>query len=334
MLHFFDVVVQQALGQRNNVRRALAQRAPGQREDREPVEQIFTKAPRRHFTGEVAVGGGDHADIQLDRLARADALDFALLQHPQQFGLQAQGHLRDFIEQDRAAVGLFELARLGGDGTGERAFFVTEQRRFEHVVGDRRAVDGDERLLGAGRLLVDIPRKHLFTGTRFAGNQHRGITARHPSRQLQQLRTGRFKGNRALAVAGGDHAQGVPCHQLDQRLGFERLDQVIRRALAHRVHRPLHRAVGGHQQHRQLRLTHTQQAQQLVAVHARHVHIADHQAEGLLLDRLQGVLGRTDRPVVMARQQQRVSQCFTQGAIVFHQQNLDSHDSLLRACRA
>ncbi|CRN02724.1 hypothetical protein [Pseudomonas sp. 34 E 7] len=111
----------------------------------------------------------------------------------------------------------------------------------------------------------------------------------------------------------------MPRHQFDQRLGFERLDQIIRRALAHGVHGPLHGAMGGHQQHRQLRLTRAQQAEQLMAVHAGHVHIADHQAESFSLNGLQGFLGRADRAVVMARQQQRVSQCFTQGAIVFNQ---------------
>ncbi len=111
----------------------------------------------------------------------------------------------------------------------------------------------------------------------------------------------------------------MPRDQLDQGFGFKRFDQVIRRALAHGIHGALDRAMGGHQQHRQLRLTRAQQAEQLMAVHTGHVHVADHQAEGLLLNSLQGLLGRADRPVVMARQQQRISQCFTQGAIVFHQ---------------
>ena len=233
--------------------------------------------------------------------------------------MQAQGHFRDFVEQNGAAVGLFELAGLGRDGAGERALFMAKQGGFQHVVGDRRAVDRNERLFGTARLLVDITRQHFFTGAGLAGNQHSGITARHPRCQFQQLRAGRLKGNRAIAVGCGHHAQGMPGDQFDQRLGFERLDQVIRRALTHGIHRPLHRAMGGHQQHRQLRLAHPQQAEQLVAVHAGHVDVADHQAEGFLLDRLQGFLGRADRTVVMARQQQRVSQCFTQGAIVFHQ---------------
>ena len=43
----------------------------------------------------------------------AQALHLALLQHAQQLGLQRQRHLGDFIQQQRAALGLFELARVG-----------------------------------------------------------------------------------------------------------------------------------------------------------------------------------------------------------------------------
>ena len=43
-------------------------------------------------------------------LAAAEAFDFAFLQHAQQLGLQRQRHLGDFVEQQRAALRLFELA--------------------------------------------------------------------------------------------------------------------------------------------------------------------------------------------------------------------------------
>ena len=52
-------------------------------------------------------------------------------------------------------------------------------------------------------------------------------------------------------------------------------EALIRSALTHGVDGTLHGAVGGHQQHRQLRLARTQQAEQLVSVHARHVDVAD-----------------------------------------------------------
>jgi hypothetical protein len=39
--------------------------------------------------------------------------------------------------------------------------------------------------------------------------------------------------------------------------------------------------MGRHQQHRQLRLARTQQTEQLVSVHARHIDVTDHQIYGM-----------------------------------------------------
>ena len=62
-----------------------------------------------------------------------------------------------------------------------------------------------------------------------------------------------------------------------------------------------------------------QAAQQLVAVHARHVDVADHQAEGFARHRLQCFFAGTDGLEVVAGQQQRVGQRFTQGAVILDQ---------------
>ncbi|MNN59437.1 hypothetical protein D3C81_1745520 [compost metagenome] len=113
--------------------------------------------------------------------------------------------------------------------------------------------------------------------------------------------------------------------QIEQRLGLEWLDQVIRRPLAHRIDRPLDRTVSRHQQHRQLWLARSQQAQQLMAVHARHVDVADHQTEGLALDSSQRLFRRSHRLVIVPREQQRIRQCLAQRAVILDQQNLDTH---------
>ena len=54
-------------------------------------------------------------------------------------------HLADLVEEEHAAVGLLDAARLGADGAGERAALVAEQLRLEQLIGQRRAVDRDER---------------------------------------------------------------------------------------------------------------------------------------------------------------------------------------------
>ncbi|MNK98246.1 hypothetical protein D3C87_1186050 [compost metagenome] len=310
MLHFIDVLGQQPLGQRQDIGGALAQRTPRQWKHRQAIVKVFTETPRRHFPGQVTVGGRDHADVQGDRLARADAFDFTLLQHAQQFGLQAKGHFRNFVEQDGPAIGLFELAGLRGNGAGERAFFVAEQCGFEHVVGDRRAVDRNERLTGAMGMLMDVARQHFLARPGLARDQYRGITASYPRSQVKQLRTGRLQSHRPFTVGAAETAQRMPGDQIEQGLGFERLDQIICRALTHRIHCALHGTVRRHQQHRQLRLSRPQQAQQLMTIHARHVDVAEHQVERLGLDCGQGFFRRTDGCVFVTGEQQRIGQCF------------------------
>ncbi|MNN87890.1 hypothetical protein D3C81_2055040 [compost metagenome] len=77
--------------------------------------------------------------------------------------------------------------------------------------------------------------------------------------------------------------------------------------------------MGRHQQHRQLRLSRPQQSEQLVTVHARHVDVADHQAERLGRRGLQGFLRRGHGLVIVTGKQQRVSQRFTQRAVILDQ---------------
>ncbi|MCY1415971.1 hypothetical protein D9M71_314700 [compost metagenome] len=118
-------------------------------------------------------------------------------------------------------------------------------------------------------------------------------------------------------------------HQIQQGTGLEGFDQVIGGALANRIHCTLDSPEGRHQQHRELRVALADDGQQLVAVHARHVDVAHHQAEGLFTQRHQGGLGAIHGAVVIATDHQGVRQGFTQGAVVFDQQNFGSHRSLL-----
>ena len=91
-------------------------------------------------------------------------VDHALLDGAQQLRLQPHVHLGDFVEQQRAAVGLLELADAARDRAGEGALLVAEQFGFQQVLRDRRAIDADERLLGAARAGVHVARQHFLAG--------------------------------------------------------------------------------------------------------------------------------------------------------------------------
>ena len=88
---------------------------------------------------QVAVGGGDHADVDSGRFGRADSLEFALLQDPQQLGLQFRIEFADLVEKQRSAVGQFEAAHLVGDRAGERSLDVAEQLALDQAGRQGRA---------------------------------------------------------------------------------------------------------------------------------------------------------------------------------------------------
>lgn len=72
----------------------------------EPVVEILTETPFADFLAQVAVGRGDDPHIHDDGRIAAHALDFPLLEGPQKLCLKQEGQFADFIEEQRAAVGL------------------------------------------------------------------------------------------------------------------------------------------------------------------------------------------------------------------------------------
>ena len=75
--------------------------------------------------------GCDHTHVDADRLLAADAVELTLGQHAQQPCLQRRRHVADFIEEQRAAVGLFEASATQGIGAGERPLLVAEELRLQ-----------------------------------------------------------------------------------------------------------------------------------------------------------------------------------------------------------
>ncbi len=84
--------------------------------------------------------------------AEPEALDFSFLEDAQDLGLRLGAHVPDFVQENRAAVCLLELADLFLGRAGERPFLVPEQLGFNQLFGDRGAVHLDEAV-AARRLL-------------------------------------------------------------------------------------------------------------------------------------------------------------------------------------
>ena len=95
---------------------------------------------------QVAISGGDHADVDGNLAMIADSADGSVgrparartgagsagrLQHSQQLGLRLQIAFADFVQKQRAAVGQLEGSLAVAIGSGERPFDMAEEFRFQ-----------------------------------------------------------------------------------------------------------------------------------------------------------------------------------------------------------
>ncbi|MNV50670.1 hypothetical protein D3C71_1426900 [compost metagenome] len=138
-------LIGEMLEQHQGIFTTFAQWWNAQRRDIQAVIQVGAKAALIGRLAQVFLGGGDDADVQRDQLIAAQAFHHPLLQQTQQFHLNIQAHTFDFIEEQRAAIGEFELADTALLRTGEGARLMTEQLALDHRLGQRPGVDRNER---------------------------------------------------------------------------------------------------------------------------------------------------------------------------------------------
>src|SRR5262245_46602709 len=69
------------LHQQRNVVLAVAERRQLDGEDVEPIKQVFAEFAFADGFAQIAVGGGNDANIALDRLVAADAVELVFLEH-------------------------------------------------------------------------------------------------------------------------------------------------------------------------------------------------------------------------------------------------------------
>ena len=100
--------------------------------------------------------------VDVKRLRTADALELLLLERAKDLGLEREWQIADLVEEQRAAMGQLESSWLALRGARERALFVAEQLAFEQRLGDRRAIDRDERSVGARAQRVQRSGEEFF----------------------------------------------------------------------------------------------------------------------------------------------------------------------------
>ena len=154
-----------------NVVAPFAQRRQRDLDHVDAEVEVLAERAGGHGALEIAVGGGDDADVDVHLGQPAQPRELAVLQHLQQLGLQRRAHLADLVEEDRAVVRRLELAGLGVDRAGERAPLEAEQLRFEEVRRQRGTVDLHEGLVAPHRVPAQAARHQLLAGAGLAAHQ-------------------------------------------------------------------------------------------------------------------------------------------------------------------
>ena len=203
----FRVHLDEVQGQHLDVAGALRKGRDSQVDHVEAEVKVVAEAPGGHFFLHVAVGGGDDADVHLDRLGAADAVDFAFLDGAQYLGLKRRRHLAYFVEQQGAAVGLLELAQAPGHGAREGPLLVAEEFGFEEGFRDGGAIHGDERGVGALAFGMNVAGQKFLAGSGPSGDQDGGGGAGHPLGHHQDVPHGGVLVDDGVAFLrhGGEH---------------------------------------------------------------------------------------------------------------------------------
>ena len=167
--------------QGGNVLNSVTQRRQAQTDDIQAMVEVLSKLSALDAFFQILVRRGNDANIGLNGLVTAYAVKVPVGEYTQKPSLQLHRHIADFIQKERAALGLLKAAQTRGHRTGERAFFVAKQFTFEQFSRDGRHVDRNVRGAAAAAVLPNGTRNDLLARSGLSGEQHGDVALRKPS---------------------------------------------------------------------------------------------------------------------------------------------------------
>src|SRR5688500_8546840 len=117
----------------------------------------------------------------------AEPDDDSLFQHTQQLRLCGQGKLADLVEEQRAFTRALERTLSRRVRARERAALVTEQLTLDELLGQRRAVHGDEWLLRSPTQAMNVPGNELLPGAALSDDEYRARDRRDAGDRVLEL---------------------------------------------------------------------------------------------------------------------------------------------------
>src|SRR6185295_9072043 len=116
--------------QKRKVVNALSERRSANRKHIQAVIQIAAKLAFFDLSDQILVCSRYHTHVDSLRARTAQSFEFPLLKHTQQFRLEFERHVPDFIQKKRSLVRLFKPPDTLTNRTGEGAALVPEKLGF------------------------------------------------------------------------------------------------------------------------------------------------------------------------------------------------------------
>ena len=172
------------LNQQRHILQPLSERRDRNRHDRQAMEQILAESPFADFPFKVAGGGGENADVDIDPVGAADALEGLVDKDAEDLVLGLARHVGDFVEVERAAMSFLE----GADLACQAIDLLGAEELVLHALGrDRGGVEDDERPRGAGRQFVNGAGRQFLAGAGRPGNHDAAVGRRDFLDELAEL---------------------------------------------------------------------------------------------------------------------------------------------------
>ena len=123
--------------QQADIRRPFAKRQHLDREDAKAIKEVLAEAAGARLGFQIAIRGRNNAHVDTPRRVISDTFEFPLLQHAQQFALQVQRNLSNFVEKNRSAIGELESTDAVPQSPREGTLYVPKELALEEFLGDR-----------------------------------------------------------------------------------------------------------------------------------------------------------------------------------------------------
>ena len=299
------VLAYDGCGQKRDVLAALPQWRNLDPHDVEAVEEVLAEGAFLDHGLEVLVRRGNDARVDRHGSRPAQPCDLPLLEHTQYLDLKGEWHVADLVQEECASACQLEHAVLAAGSSGECALLIAEELALKEVLRHTSDVDRHEGATAHRRAVVDLAGDDLLACTALACDQDGGVGGCDlPDDLLDVGHLGALADEGALVLLArlGVLDDVAEVRGLDQALDLdaqllrvEGLDDVVLGPFLECRHCVADVPMGTDHDHRHAEALAAYPANQVQAIHARHLQIDKDGVIGLVT---QHALGR--QPVLSA----------------------------------